>query len=82
MGQDVLRDWVLLRARENDTIGWELERFLSTFCIISKIRGKTSEVCRKRVRERGLVLSLPVVAMGLIPHIYQRAAFPQLGGPR
>ncbi len=35
----------------------------------------------KRVRERGY-LSLPVVAMGSVPHIYQRAAFPQLGDPR
>jgi hypothetical protein len=35
----------------------------------------------ERVRERGLVLSLPVVAMGSIPHIYQRAAFPHWAAP-
>jgi len=33
------------------------------------------------VRERES-LSLPVVAMGSIPHIYQRATFSQLGDPR
>jgi hypothetical protein len=35
----------------------------------------------QRVRERGY-LSLPVVAIGSIPYIYRRAAFPQPGDPR
>ena len=35
----------------------------------------------KRVRERGN-LSLPVVAIGSIPYIYRRAAFPRPGDPR
>jgi hypothetical protein len=35
----------------------------------------------QRVRERGN-LSLPVVAIGSIPYIYRRAAFPQPGDPR
>jgi len=42
---------------------------------------RVTKYYHQRVRERGY-LSLPVVAMGSIPHIYQRVAFPQLGDPR